>query len=440
MPKSSLPHNPSDRAQASLDAILREGSTPKAQAESALSVAEARTAGQIFEVTSDRRAVRLLIISRDSSLLNQTTQSLDGYLNLSEVFDEVHILILRPGIPAKDPVLRVAMNTWLYVATAKHWWQTPMAALDLINEQFSFADGFRPDLIVARDPYESALTAYLVGKRYDRPTQVHVLDDLLLTKATLVAKADRWRRRLGHFMIRKFLSVRTATDQLTTMLATQYPRIPDVSTLPRFQSYDHLLGTKPGLSLKQRYPQFVFIILYIGSLHKDSTAFRAIDAVRGALRNPRVGLVIVGEGSARGEFMKRAQILGLGSQVIFEKSCDDIVAYLASADTLLVTDTDGAGDEWALRGAAVGVPLVLTSNSLRTDVFTDGTSALMALPVEVNRLGQHIESYLNDSVLRMRLKTAAQQMIMSRFHADPIRYQAEFKESIEHALIVEPEE
>lgn len=54
---------------------------------------------------------------------------------------------------------------------------TPFAGIEMVEEQLEFANGFRPDLIVARDPFESAIVALKIAKKYNRPTQLHILQD-----------------------------------------------------------------------------------------------------------------------------------------------------------------------------------------------------------------------------------------------------------------------
>ena len=142
-----------------------------------LSVEEAINEEAVYEVDSNRDVTRVLFISQDESLLNPTKQTLDGYINLSDLFDEVHILILRQGIEPKNPVLRLEKNMWLYTASDKNWWYTPVKGKILAEDQLVFAEGFRPDIIVARDPFESAVLAIYLGKKYGRPVQIHVLED-----------------------------------------------------------------------------------------------------------------------------------------------------------------------------------------------------------------------------------------------------------------------
>ena len=231
------------------DKRLAEGAVRKVTAEQAM------RDKRFFAMSSSRDVTRVLFISYNTELLNPTTQSLDGYINIRDLFDEVHILILRTGIPPKNPALRVAPNVWLYTASAKHWWQTPAAGLRMLEEQLVFADGFRPDLIVARDPFESAIVAIKAGKKYQRPTQLHVLDDYSTAEFVRRSRQNFWRIFLPFFTVPKFLSVRTLTCTMHDRLQKQVV-IPDSSVLPRYQNYEALIEAPATLDLKEKYKPF----------------------------------------------------------------------------------------------------------------------------------------------------------------------------------------
>ncbi len=427
-------YDASERERSALNSVLNKRQASAEDAIERISVEEARRGESLYEAVSDRDLTRLLFISADESLLNQTQQTLDGYLNLSDVFDEVHIVILRPGIPVKNPVLRVEKNMWLYIATAEAWWWTPVRALKLIREQLEFADGFRPDLIVARDPYESALVAYAAAKRYGRATQVHVLEDF--TDPQFLANVPHawWRGKVARWVLKRSLSVRTATNQIEQLIKKHFPHVPDVATLPRFNNYESLTHAPVQRSIKEKYPQFTFIMLYFGTLDHNSTAYQVIDAARTVLHNPRVGLVVVGDGSARTEFKKRSELLEIAPQVVFERTADDMAGYLKTADVLIVSDTDSAGDEMVIRGAAAGIPVIATVTDLRQDLFVDGESILLAEPDDVSALTAKLNIILNGFAMRKQLATRALHIVETRLHEDPSVYRLTYKHSVEAGL------
>lgn len=430
----------SDRERSQLEYVLREEKRKDERGNvTMVPVTKALSDEGVYAVESSRNVVRVLFISRDETLLNPTQQTLDGFINLSDLFDEVHVLILRTGIPAKYPVLRVAKNVWLYTASARHWWWTPVAGMRLIREQLEFVGGLRPDLIVARDPFESAVVAYFAGRHYGRPTQVHVLQDYEHPRFLTEAPGNRLRRWLPRWLLPKFLSVRTERSALLERLGKRFS-IPDLAVLPRFTNYESLITIPATIDLKAKYKPFAFIMLYIGTLGHESTAYRVIDAARMYLKNPRVGLVIIGEGPAKAALRDRVKILQITEQVVFESAVNDVVAYLKSANVLVVSDTDADADDVALRGAAAGIPLILARNQYRDDLFAHGETALLYRHDSVEELHSQISTMLNEVGLRKHLSEGAQALIQERFHADPAEYQRAYRASIEHALFVETED
>ena len=422
------------RERADLDAVLRRGSATADKVER-VAVSEARLGAKVVTTMTGRTATRLLLITTNTSFLNQANASLDGYIALQDVFDEVHVVVLRTGIVARSPVLRVADTIWMYVAAAPSRLSTPLAAWRLIKEQFVFADGFRPDLIVARDPFESALVAYVAGRVYQRPCQLHLGQYLIQIK--IPGRFNRLERLLAGYLIPKFASVRTITDEDKHQLSRWYPQIKDIDALPRYRGVSTLIGRSRTRTLAEKFPQFSFFILYIGDLGHDSTAFRALDAARAALQNPRVGMVIVGDGPARAEFMNRAKLLGVANHVIFERTVDSPYDYLLSADVLLVTDVTSAGDDWCIAAAASKTSVVATTTVGRSDIFGSGETILMADPTDTLALERSVMKILNDNSLCFRLTEAAIMTVLTRIHDDPAVYTKAYQESIERAIIVD---
>ncbi len=426
-------YDASDYAASELDYVIKSKKLT-AQAEvPTVSVKQAMTGKRVFEATSNRNITRVLFISQNTALLNPTQQSLDGFIDISNLFDEVHILILRKGIKSTNPVLRVAHNVWLYTASAKYWWQVPFSGIEMAEEQLEFALGFRPDLIVARDPFESAYVAYRLGKKYDRPTQLHILNDFTTADFRKQNRFNFWRAFFTKFTIPKFSSVRTLTNTMQTILQKKFT-IPDIDILPRYQNYEALIDISSSIELKDKYKPFIFFMMFIGRLDYSSTLYRMIDAARFVLRNPRVGLVVLGDGPARSEFEKRAKILGIENQVVFEKNKVDIVPYLKSANILLVSDSDSDSEELVLKGAAAGIPMIMSRTDKREDIFKHGDSAFLCESTDVQAFSDRINDLLNDINLRKLFIENGQDIIRRKFHNDPREYQEAYRTSIEQAF------
>jgi glycosyltransferase involved in cell wall biosynthesis len=434
MPKEDIANlDASVRASHELDVVIRK---EKNKNDKRISVEQALKEPRVARSDEGRTALRVLFISQDENLLNPETQSLDGFLRLKDMFEEVHVLILREGIISSAPVLRPDTHVWLYTASAKHWFMTPAAAVKLAKEQLVFASGFRPDLIIARDPFESALVASTLGQLYNRPTQVHVLEDYTSEQFLKKNRHNRWRRFMVRFTLPKFKSVRTATDSIQVLLLKRFT-VEDIAVLPRYQDYQKTIAARPAFNLAQTYKPFIFFMLFIGKLGHESTLFRAIDSARFALMNPRVGLIVLGDGAARPEFERRAKILGIEKQVVFEKRETDYISYLKSAHMLLVTDTDEESEEIVHTAAAVGLPVVLASTPHREDVFEDSVSAFLCAPEDTQMFADKINQLLNNVTLRKVIGEGGRDAIERRFHQNPQVYKDAFQRTIEEALFVE---
>lgn len=435
MPRKDLStRDISEHAAGELEMILSK--KEEKEAEPTVSVEEAMAEKPVFKVTTDRDVTRVLFISTEVELLDPTRQTLDGYVDLSDLFDEVHVLVLRIGIPPKNPVLRASANVWIYTVAAAYWWELPGAGMKMVDDQLSFAAGFRPDLIVARDPYESAWLANKVAKKYHKPTQLHVVEDFTIPEPGKKNLAEYAKRYIPLFTIKNFSSVRTLTDSVAAKIKDRFD-IDDLKVLPRLQNYESLISATTEKRLSEKYQGFSIFLLYVGKLSRDSGVFKVLEAVRFILRNKRIGLVIVGDGPAKMEVMKKVRSMKVERQVMFEKPEVDLLPYIKGAHILIVPDTDVASEETVLKGAASGIPLLISQTEKRNDVFADKYSAYFINPEEPETISSGVSDLLNDVEGRMIMAKNAQTTIAEKFHFDPTEYQAAYRLSIEEVLFLE---
>jgi glycosyltransferase involved in cell wall biosynthesis len=312
----------------------------------------------------------------------------------------------------------------------------PIAGIDLIKSQLVFADGFRPDLIVARDPFESALVALWAAKKYRRGSQLHVLVNYFHPSFTGLASPNRWRKLIARYTVPQFFSIRVASDRILNKLKEKTSVI-DIDRLPQLNPYEAVSQTAQTLDLKQQYPQYVFTILFVGSLDDSTAALKAIDAARYMLRNPKICLIIMGEGKERGECERRVKTLGISEQVIFEYRSPNVVQYLLAADLLIVTNVDDPSEETVLQAAGAGIPMVLVRTERRDDAFVHRESAYMCDPDDSQAQSDGVHELMNNYQLRNQLAEQARAVIEDTFHQDPKAYLHDYQTSIESAMFAE---
>lgn len=428
--------NYAEHATGELDYVLKKREEDQKEKVKTVTAEEAMTEERVLEYESARDVTRVLFISRNTDLLNPTQQTLDGYLNISDVFDEVHIIVLRQGIQPRQPVFRPEDNVFIYTVATRFWWQMPIAGIDMIKSQLVFADGFRPDLIVARDPFESALVALWASKKYDRPVQLHVLINFFHPSYLELAKPNRWRRFIAKFTVHRFWSIRAATDRILMRLQEK-TEIDDLERLPQLNPYEAIAKQEQKLDLKEKYPQYVFYILFVGSLSNSAAALQAIDAARYMLRNPRICMIIMGDGPGRADCEARVKMLGIEEQVVFEYRSLDRIQYLRAANLLIATNVDAVSEEIVLQAAGSKIPMVMVRTEKRDDLFTHMESAYMCDINDIQAHSDGVHELMENYELRQQITEQAYKVISEKLHQDPEAYRLRYRASIEAALFAE---
>ncbi|MEM9336982.1 MAG: glycosyltransferase [Patescibacteria group bacterium] len=406
-----------------------------------VAVEEAIQDAPVLEYDSGRSKTRVLFVTSDEAYINPTTDALGVFYDFARQFDEMHIIVLRAGIKPRTPSIRVRENIWLYIAHANYWWWTPVVASEVVaKNELVFASGFRPDVVVALEPYEAGLAARWIGKTYNRPVQVHVREDFYSRVFTRSNPHSWLRRRLAHYILRRSQQVAVATENIKHKLQARFSGIHTFHRLPRFHNFSAIQEATVTHSLRTTYPQYEFLMLYIGSLGYDSELHTVLDAVKYKLANPRVGLVIVGDGKAKGEFQRKAEKLGLATQVMFLPRDKKEISYLKTADVLLVSDVTGESNEVVLRGVAAGIPMILSETELRSDLFKDGESAFLYQSRDRADLTQRVNSFFHERErYSLQFKDRMKLLLQDKLHEDPVTYRTQFRDVVESVFLEEDE-
>lgn len=385
----------------------------------------------VVQLVSNRTQSRVLFITKDITALEEQSLSQLHFKSLATVFSEVHVLVLTESWQSRQGVQRLDKNVWVYTTGARFWWMQPFVAFSVVRAQLHFTDGFRPDIIVAQDPFESGLCGTLIASKYNREFQVHIEEDFFIPEFATREKNNTWRLKIAWYVLHRTMSVRTKTISLKKRIQEKYTKITDVEVLPRHYDIASLVHVSEETTPENLFPQFAFTVLFIGTLDHDSMLFRALDACRSLLQSPKIGLIVVGSGPTKKESQKRAEILGIQKQVVFVGEQESLLPYLQSAHILLCTDTTEASEEIVIKAAASGLPIICAETPLRTDLFTDGESAFLVQKEDTIGFSQKLNKFLNTSALRVQFKTNAKDVVKNRLHEDPVAFKQAYRDSIE---------
>ena len=428
------------RAESLLQDSVNKFSDTEENLDEQVSVAEALQERPLLKYNNNRTRTRVLFVTNDTSFLNPADDNLERFFAVAEYFDEMHIMVLRSGTIPTKPVLRVRSNIWVYIASAKYWWWTPVIANeDVAKQQLFFAGGFRPDVVVALEPFESGLAALWIGKSFSRPVQIHVRQNFLRKGFKSASKRNKWRVRIAWYVLRRAKSVRVQTKEIKEAVADWCKSTSRINLLPWINKFAEIKNSDSDFDVHDAYPMYEKILLFIGPLDYTSTLFGVIDAMKYVLANPKVGLVVLGDGPTKAECEEKMKKLGLHTQVVFPKKVPTIVPYLKSADVLVLTDQTALADELAMQGAVAKIPSIMSETEARSEVFTDTENAFICDDEEKCFIDKFQEVVHNETI-RRQFKNSLEQKVAPFLSAQAATYQETYRNIVESVFLETTEE
>ena len=433
--RSSVSNVRTSAAEQLEQSIAADIEAERSNPEDEISVEEARAERPLVSYDDKRQRARVLFVTNDTSFLNPVDEGLDRFFELIGEFDEIHIMVLRTGVLPTKPVLRVRERVWVYIASSKHWWWTPVIANEeMAINQLKFANGFRPDLIVALEPFESGLAAQWIGKAQNRPVQIHVRRNFRSKSWRKESPRNKWRSLLARYVLSRATSVRVQTKQIRDSIQSWCSSDSNLSLLPRFNNFTSIIQHTPEFDLHTKYPMYEKILLYVGALNYDSTLFNAIDVLKYILANPRVGLVVIGDGPTRADCERKIKKLGLETQVVFSKEVTDVATYLKTADALFLSDTTVVSDELSLQAAIATLPTIMLETELRREYFTDTQNAYIC-PKDFNCFKEKLMSLIHESGVAADFRKQLAHTVRPRLAEDAQAYHQRYRESVERMVV-----
>ncbi len=383
-----------------------------------------------------REKSRLLIVTNNLNILDRSSSDFSFYYNLASQFDELHIIVAASLRQNKKMAKRYGDNLWIYTTAHLNWFRAPQAVRKVAKEQLTFAEGFRPDFVIATNPFESGLGAYLLARKYDRPFQLQIRDVFWTDEFKAKNKINRWRQKIARWLLDRAISVRVTTTAILEHIKDTYPEITDVDQLPRYYNIEQIIASTATDDKTDVFSRFSLVFLFVGHLDHKSTLFRTIDSVRNSLQLPRTVLVVVGEGPAKKEFEERAKIFGVADKIIFKPESTDVVPLMKNADVFICTDTSTESDDVVIKAAAAGSALLIAKTELREDIFTHDEDAYLCDEEDTTAFMSGVYKMANSTAYRKKLASAAQYTVKTRLHEDPVHFYSTYRNNLERVFNV----
>jgi glycosyltransferase involved in cell wall biosynthesis len=273
----------------------------------------------------------------------------------------------------------------------------------------------RPDLVVGHTRFfVSSALAHLHARRL-RARHVHVehgSDYVQMTRRWPGIAARVYDETLGRLVLRR-ADTRIAVSAAAAAFVRRLARV-DATVVHRGLPRERLLAARPTPDV-ERLSQGRPVIGFVGRLMDGKGVHDLIDAVDAL--GCDVLCVIVGDGPARAPWEARAAAAAHPERFIFTGYLPelDALGWVLASDVVVNPSYTEGLPSTVLWGAATGRAIVASTVGGTPEIVTDGVSALLHAPRDIDGLRRALEATIADPALRARLGEAAKADVWARF-------------------------
>lgn len=418
--------------------IEREEQKRKAEAAVLVESEAELAAAPVVEVASNRDAARVLVLTRDVSHL-AAERPIGRIEEMANAFAEVHVIVLTVRKAQKTKARRLAQNAWVYATDSRYLRRTVADAVRVAKQELVFGEGFRPDIVIAFDPFESGLAALKIAKKFGRQHQVHLSDDFFSDSFKNAREGNAWRLRVAKKVLKNTSCMRTRSEYLKNRVEESYEHLRgSVEILPYFYNVQKWNQADTKTTASNKYPKFNFLMLHVTTMTERSHTDRAINGVGRILhRYPSIGLIVLGDGPERAMLTKHVEQLGLKEHVMFETDVSNIGMYMNIAHVLVYTSENTEDERTLFQAASSDLPIVCGLYGIASEIFVDGESALFCPLDNLPCFGKQVNKLLNDVTLRNKITANAHEIVVEQIEQDYGTFLESYRSSIERCLVEE---
>jgi glycosyltransferase involved in cell wall biosynthesis len=217
----------------------------------------------------------------------------------------------------------------------------------------------------------------------------------------------RWLERAA---FPRAAGVIVTSHQMETLLAS-HPGKPRLAYFPNGVDTDSFApAAEPRLEPGPR------TVLYVGRLEQEKNLARLIDALALVKESP-LRLVLVGDGSLRGDLERRALAAGVTADFVGVVPHGQLPGHFRSADCFVLPSLTEGNPKALIEAMACGLPCAASARGGIPSILEDGLTGLLFDPENVQEIARAVGRLLADPALARGLAECARASALSLYDA-----------------------
>lgn len=288
------------------------------------------------------------MISTDRKMLDDKSEVRARMLMLREGFEDLRILLVSKKVFSN----KVHNTQGLFIYEMSFW------------RAFFWKPEFPLDFVTVQDPFENGLLGWVISRKINKPLQLQVHTDFLSEYFKKESLKNKLRVLIAKFLLPRATKIRVVSERIKkSLLLDSRFKIQDskIHVLPVFIDMEALLKQPIGFSLREKFHEFKKIVITVSRLEKEKNIDLVIKAFKKVLeQEPKVGLIICGDGSLKKDLEGLVQNLNLEKTVKFLGWVTETASLYKTADVLVVASSyEGYGMNM-VEASVFGLPIVAT--------------------------------------------------------------------------------
>lgn len=297
--------------------------------------------------------MKVLMISMDSRIFEPQSAVLERLKEYADFCENMTVVVLTRN---KNNPIKIK-NLSIYPASSIYRLWRLLVAVKITQRIIKKGD---IDLITTQDPFDTGIIGWLMKIKYNLPWQCQMHGDILSPYFWQESFLNKIRVLIAKFILSRTDGTRVVSERIKRSLVKMGLKKEPV-VLPIQVDVEKIKSTEIKIDLKQKYPQFDFLILMASRLSKEKNIDLAIKALVEIIKKySKVGLLIVGEGEEEKRLKLLVKNYGLAQNIIFESWSKDLVSYYKTTDLFLLTSNYEGWGMTIVEAATCACPIVMT--------------------------------------------------------------------------------
>lgn len=334
------------------------------------------------------------MLSIDRKIFEEKSDVRNRMIEYGRLFDELHIVVYTHKGFSNS---KIAPNVFLYPTNTifkLSYFSNAYKICKKIIEKYSI------EIITSQDALTNIVAVKLKRKFKNIKLQVQIHTDFLSKRFKKESLKNLFRHSGYVKGVKNADCIRVVSNRIKDSIISKF-QIPNSKfyLLPIFVDIEKIKNSIVAVDLHKKYPQFEKIILMVSRFEKEKNIPLAISSMKDVVKKyPKMGLVLVGDGSEREALKSQVESKKLEDTVVFDdwQSKETIYSYYKTADLFLATsDYEGYGLT-IIEALAAGLPVLSTNVGIAREAG--------AQIIERDSVTENIVKYIENSEEIIELK------------------------------------